>query len=43
VHVVIGSNGDSRYLATTAACTCRAGLRGKYMCRHRAAVILKAA
>jgi hypothetical protein len=42
IFAVLSSTGTGTYLATTAACTCRAGHAGR-VCRHRAAAILTAA
>jgi hypothetical protein len=41
IHLAVSSDGTMCYLTTIAECTCRVGLKGKYMCRHRAAVILR--
>lgn len=43
VYIAISSDGTDRYLTTRASCTCKAGLKGKHVCRHRAAAILLAA
>lgn len=41
---VVASNGTDTYLTAPSACTCAAGLRGRYGCYHRtAAAILTAA
>jgi uncharacterized Zn finger protein len=42
IYVAASSDGRGWYLATEAACTCRAGHRGR-MCRHRVAALLSAA
>ena len=44
VLAVLSSTGDRVYLATAGgACTCKAGLRGKHLCRHAVAAALIAA
>jgi hypothetical protein len=44
IFAVVSSDGRDVYLATPGgACTCRCGLRGKYLCRHAAAARLIAA
>jgi len=44
VFEVVSSTGVGTYLATPGgACTCKAGLRGKYLCRHVIAAALLAA
>jgi hypothetical protein len=43
VYLAVSSDGGSCYFATVDACTCPAGHRGKYICRHRAAIILRVA
>ena len=43
VFQVIASNGVDRYLTAPQACTCAAGLKGRYVCYHRVAATLLAA
>jgi uncharacterized Zn finger protein len=44
VFAVLSSTGDAVYLATPGGrCTCKAGLRGKGLCRHAVAAALIAA
>lgn len=44
VFAVVSSTGTDTYLATPGgACTCRAGLKGKHLCRHAVAAALLAA
>lgn len=44
VFAVLSSDGTDVYLATpSGACTCKAGLKGKYLCRHAVAAALVAA
>lgn len=43
VFRVIASNGVDRYLTAAQACTCKAGLVGRFVCYHRIAAQLIAA
>ncbi|WP_063752616.1 SWIM zinc finger family protein [Streptomyces sp. NRRL S-350] len=39
VFLVVSEDGSQTYRTARAACTCKAGLRGQHMCKHRIAVI----
>lgn len=39
----VSSDGTATYLTAPQGCTCKAGLRGKHLCFHRAAATLLAA
>jgi len=44
IFAVVSSRGDTTYLASPGgACTCKAGLKGKHLCRHAVAARLIAA
>lgn len=43
VFEVVSSDGTGRYKTAPQACTCPAGLRGRYLCKHRAAATILAA
>lgn len=40
VFEVVASNGTDRYLTAAQACTCKAGLAGRFVCYHRIAAQL---
>ncbi|RSN26514.1 hypothetical protein DMC63_01375 [Streptomyces sp. WAC 05977] len=40
VFEVVASNGVDRYLTAAQACTCKAGLTGRFVCYHRIAAQL---
>ncbi|MFI6304294.1 DUF6011 domain-containing protein [Amycolatopsis thailandensis] len=40
VFQVVASNGTDRYLTAPNACTCKAGLAGRFVCYHRIAAQL---
>lgn len=40
IYTAVSSDGSITYLVHRAACTCPAGLKGRYRCYHRAAVAI---
>lgn len=43
IFQVVSSSGAGRYLTAPQACTCPAGIKGRYGCYHRAAATMLAA